>query len=113
MSAHQVLVLLIIQLSLLVLPAPGLSLLFRKAGAPAWKAFVPFYNTWVMQALAGRRKHWVFWQLIPVAGWFITMSIYVEFVKTFGRFKLWEHALAALLPMIYFPILGSDPSIKF
>ena len=107
---HQVLVLLIIQLALVLLPAPGLYLLFKKAGEKqSWKAFIPFYNTWIMQELAGRPKHWVFWQFVPVMGWFITMGLYVEFVKTFGKFHLWEHALAALLPMFYFPILGMDP----
>src|SRR6201999_4209047 len=113
MSTHQVIVLIIIQLSLLLLPAPGLYLLFQKAGIPGWKAFIPFYNTWLMQDLGHRPKHWVFWQLIPVAGWFITMSLCVEFVKLFGKFKLWEHALAALLPLIYFWVLGRDPQVKY
>jgi signal peptidase I len=115
MSTHQVIVLLIIQLALLLLPAPGLYLLFKKAGQGenSWKAFVPFYNTWIMQELAGRPKHWVFWQLVPVMGWFITMGICIELVKTFGKFNLWEHALAALLPVVYFPLLGADPKIKY
>lgn len=112
---HQVLVLLIIQLALVLLPAPGLYLLFKKAGlgAQSWKAFVPFYNTWIMQELAGRPKHWVFWQLVPVMGWFITMGLLVEFVKVFGKFHLWEHALAALLPMIYLPGIGADPNTNY
>jgi signal peptidase I len=133
MSVHQVLVLLIIQLALVLLPAPGLYLLFKKAGGPpkpgeapkpgetpkagetpkSWLAFIPFYNTWIMQELAGRPKHWIFWQFVPVMGWFITMGLYAEFVKTFGKFHLWEHALAALLPMLYFPILGTDPKTKY
>jgi signal peptidase I len=115
MSTHQVLVLIIIQLGLLLLPAPGLYLLFKKAGEKeqSWKAFIPFYNTWIIQELGGRPKHWVFWQLIPVAGWFVTMALYVEFVKTFGKFSLWEHALAALLPMFYFPVLGADPGTNY
>lgn len=112
---HQVLVLLIIQLALVLLPAPGLYLLFKKAGlgAQSWKAFIPFYNTWIIQELAGRPKHWVFWQLVPVMGWFITMGLLVEFVKTYGKFHLWEHALAALLPVIYLPVIGADPNTKY
>src|SRR5580658_7009961 len=113
MSPHQILVLILIQLGLLLLPSFGLSLLFKKAGTPAWTAYIPFYNTWVIQELGKRPKHWVFWQLVPVAGWFVTMAIYVEFVKNFGKFSLWEHALAALLPMFYFPTLGYDPTTKF
>ena len=113
MSSHQILVLVLIQLIILLLPAIGLVKLFEKAGAPGWKAYVPFYNTWTMLELAQRPKHWVFWQLIPVVGWFISMGIYVEFVKTFGKFKLYEHALAALLPIIYFPMIGYDAKVKF
>jgi signal peptidase I len=113
MSSHQLLVLLLIQVILLLLPSVGLARLFEKAGVPGWKAYIPFYNTWVMMQLAERPKHWVFWQFIPVVGWFITMGIYVEFVKTYGKFALWEHALAALLPLIYFPMIGFDPKVKF
>jgi signal peptidase I len=113
MSTHQIFVLLLIQLALLLLPAFGLSLLFKKAGAPTRSAYIPFYNTWVIQELGGRPKHWVFWQLLPIAGWFITMAIYVEFVKNFGKFRLWEHALAALLPFFYFPAIGYDPATRF
>jgi signal peptidase I len=113
MSTHQLFVLILIQLGLLLLPAFGLSLLFKKAGAPAWAAYVPFYNTWIIQDLGGRPKNWVFWQLLPIAGWFMTMAIYVEFVKNFGKFKLWEHALASLLPFFYFPAIGYERQTKF
>jgi len=113
MPIHQLLILLLSELALLLLPAPGLALLFRKAGVPEWKAFIPFYNTWIMQTLGARARHWVIWQAVPVAGWFITLGLYVEFVKLFGKFRLWEHALAALLPFFYFPILGLDPAVRF
>jgi signal peptidase I len=88
------------------LPSFGLAPLFVKAGAPAWKAYVPFYNTWVMQDLAKRPKHWVFWQFIPVVGWFISPGIFIEFVKLFGKFTLGQHTLAALFAPFYFPYLG-------
>lgn len=97
---------------LVILPAPGLARLFAKAGAPAWKAWVPFYNTWVMQELAQRPRHWVFWQFIPVVGWFITPGIFIEFAKVFGRFSVLHHTGAALLAPLYFPYLAykEDPA---
>src|SRR5580658_7970539 len=113
MSSHQLLVLVLIQVIILLLPSIGLAKLFEKAGVPGWKAYVPFYNTWIMLQLAERPKHWVYWQIIPVVGWFISLGIYVEFVKIFGKFKLWEHAMAALLPIVYFPMIGFDPKVKF
>ena len=95
------------------LPAFGFYKLFQKAGAPAWKAFVPFYNTWVMQELAQRPKHWVFWQLIPVGGWFISMGIFIEFVKIFGKFSFLHHAAASLLAPLYFPYIANGKDTKF
>ena len=88
------------------LPSFGLAKLFEKAGAPSWKAYIPFYNTWVMQDLAKRTEHWVFWQFIPVVGWFISPGIFIEFVKLFGKFTLGQHTLAALFAPFYFPYLA-------
>src|SRR6186713_527941 len=95
------------------LPAFGFYKLFQKAGAPAWKAFVPFYNTWIMQELAQRPKHWVFWQLIPVGGWFISMGIFIEFTKIFGKFSFLHHAAASLLAPFYFPFIANSKDTKF
>jgi signal peptidase I len=98
---------------LVFLPSFGLSKLFAKAGEQPWKAYVPFYNTWVMQKLARRPVHWVFWQFIPVIGWFITPGIFIEFTKAFGKFSLGQHTLAALFAPFYFPWLASQKDVKF
>ncbi|GEO09103.1 signal peptidase I [Segetibacter aerophilus] len=87
--------------------------MFQKAGIPAWKAYVPFYNTWVMVTLGKRSRHWVFWQVIPVVGWFITISIYIEFVKLFGKFNLTQHILTALASPIYFLYVGYSPATTY
>jgi signal peptidase I len=98
---------------LVFLPSFGLARLFQKAGVPSWKAFVPFYNTWVMQTLAQRPRHWVFWQFIPVVGWFISPGIFIEFVKLFGKFSVGAHTLAALLAPLYFPYMAYVQDVKY
>ena len=113
MTLHQIWVLILIQLLILLLPSFGLSKLFEKAGQPGWKAWVPFYNTWVMLNLASRPRHWVFWQFIPVVGWFISMGIFIEFIKTFGKFRLYQHAMSALVPVFYFPAVGTNKDDRF
>ena len=113
MSSNDIFVLLVVSLLLVLLPAPGLYKMFQKAGIPAWKAFVPFYNTWEIVKAAHLRKHWFFWQFIPVAGWFITMWFFVEWVKLFGKFKLYQHAAAALVPFLYFPYIGYNKKDKY
>lgn len=113
MPLSHVLIVYFISILIVFLPSFGLAKMFQKAGVEQWKAFIPFYNTWVMQGLAKRPKHWVFWQFIPVAGWFISPGIFIEFVKLFGRFTLGEHSLAALFAPFYFPYLGYSPKIHY
>jgi signal peptidase I len=113
MPLSHVLTVYLISLLLVFLPSFGLAKMFQKAGVPPWKAFVPFYNTWVMQELAHRPKHWVFWQLIPVIGWFITPGIFIEWVKLFGRFTFGQHTLAALFAPFYFPYLGYSDNVRY
>lgn len=113
MPLEHILVVYLISFLLVFLPSFGLAKMFQKAGVEQWKAYIPFYNTWVMQDLARRPKHWVFWQLIPVVGWFITPGIFIEFVKLFGRFSFWEHTLAALFAPLYFPYLGYSSQIHY
>src|SRR6476661_6033851 len=113
MPAYHLFIVYLISVLLVFLPSFGLAKMFQKAGVEQWKAFIPFYNTWVMQDLAGRPKHWVFWQLIPVVGWFISPGILIEFVKLFGRFSLGDHILAALAAPFYFPYLGYSDKVRF
>jgi signal peptidase I len=110
---HDLLIIYLIQFLLVFLPAFGLAKLFRKANVPENKAWIPFYNTWQILESGNRPRHWFFWQFIPVVGWFITMGIYIEWVKCFGKFSLLQHAAAALVPFIYFPLIGNDPKTKF
>ena len=113
MPFSHILTVYLISILLVLLPSFGLAKMFQKAGVAQWKAYIPFYNTWVMQDLAKRPKHWVFWQLIPVVGWFITPGIFIEWVKLFGRFSLGDHTLAALFAPFYFPYLGYNDKVRY
>lgn len=113
MSFSEIAGLFIIGLVIILLPAIGLYGMFKKAGEQGWKAFIPFYNTWVMVELAGMKKYWFFLQFIPIAGWFISMGILIEFVKVFGKFKFYEHALAVLVSFIYFIYIGFNKDDRY
>ena len=84
----------------------GLYGMFRKAGIAPWKGLVPYYNTWCMVEKMQLKKVWFFLQLIPVAGVFVTLWIFIKFVEHFGRFGFWHHFLTVFVPFIYFPYLG-------
>ena len=113
MPLSQLLTIYLIGTLIVFLPSFGLYKMFEKAGVPGWKAFIPFYNTWVMQELSQRPKHWVFWQFIPVVGWFISPGIFIEFVKLFGKFSLGQHTLAALFAPFYFLYLGYSRDVRY
>ncbi|HOZ96871.1 MAG TPA: signal peptidase I [Niabella sp.] len=112
MPFYHLFVIYLISLLLVWLPSFGLAKLFKKAGKESWKAYVPFYNTWVMQEIAQRPKHWVFWQFIPVVGWFITPGIFIEFTKVFCRFSFLDHAAASLFSFFYFPWLANHKDAR-
>jgi signal peptidase I len=113
MPIKHLLVIYLVQTLIVFLPSFGLARLFEKARVEKWKAFVPFYNTWIMQTVAKRPRHWVFWQFIPVVGWFISPGIFIEFVKLFGKFSVGAHTLAALFAPLYFPYLAYVKDVKW
>lgn len=113
MPLQHIFIVYLISTLIVFLPSFGFAKLFVKAGAPAWKAYVPFYNTWVMQDLAKRPKHWVFWQFIPVVGWFISPGIFIEFAKVFGQFSFGSHTAASLAAPVYFPYLAYKKNPNF
>jgi signal peptidase I len=113
MSSHQVLILCLIALVLFILPAAGTYLLFKKAGQPGWKGLIPVFNTYVMLQVSKRPVYWFFLQFIPVMGWFITLAIYIEFIKVYGKFRFYEHALIALTGGLFFLYYGLDPKTKY
>lgn len=91
----------------------GMYGMFIKAGIPAWKALVPFYNTWCIVEKLKLKKWWFFFQLVPIAGQFITIWILIKFVEHFGRFGIGHHALTVFLPFIYFPYLGFSKDERY
>ncbi len=113
MPLSHILTVYLISILIVFLPSFGLAKMFQKAGVESWKAYIPFYNTWVMQVIAKRPTHWVFWQFIPVVGWFISPGIFIEFVKLYGRFALGQHTLAALFAPFYFPYLGYSDKVRY
>ncbi|MBS1566850.1 MAG: signal peptidase I, partial [Bacteroidetes bacterium] len=113
MSNGELFTVILIALLIVLLPSIGLYGMFRKAGVPGWKAFIPFYNTFVMLQIAERPIYWFFLQFIPVVGWFVTIGIIIEFVKVFGKFRFYQHALTVLAGMFYLPYIGFNKKDKF
>ena len=113
MTSYQILIIALISFLIVFLPSAGLYGMFKKAGVPGWKALIPFYNTGVILDISKRPRHWFIWQFVPIVGWFVNLGIYIEFVKTFGKFKLWEHVLTIFASPLYFLYIGSNQTDRF
>jgi signal peptidase I len=91
----------------------GMYGMFKKAGIEPWKAFIPFYNTWLIVEKCHIRKYWFWLQFIPIAGQFITIWITIIFVMHFKKVTVPDHAATVFLPFIYFPYLGFSKDVKW
>ena len=91
----------------------GMYGMFKKAGMEGWKAFIPFYNTWLIVAKSNIRRYWFWLQLIPIAGQFITIWITIIFVMHFKKVSVPDHAATVFFPFIYFPYLGFSDKVKW
>lgn len=87
--------------------------IFRKAGVDGWKAWVPFYNSWVFLELGGQQGWLVLLHLIPGVGIVSTIFSYIasyhigaSFSKPGGGWVV----LYIFLPVIWLAILAFDSS---
>lgn len=91
--------------------------IFTKAGRPAWEAYVPFYNAYILITQIIGRPAWWFWviiasSVIPVLN-FITWIVALVFgillmndlSKSFGKDSAYTVGLV-LLPIVFLPMLG-------
>ncbi len=98
---------------LVILPVAGLYKLFEKAGEQGWKAIVPIFNWYLMLKLSGKSALWVLLMLIPGLNILIGIGITVDFVKSYGKFRLREQFAAVVLAFIYLPKWGFDKETKY
>jgi signal peptidase I len=71
------------------------------------------YNTWLIVEKCNIGKKWFWFQLIPIAGQFITIWITIIYVMQFGKTNLLHHTLLTFVPFIYFPLIGLDKNTKW
>ena len=85
---------------------------FTKAGIPGWKCLIPIYNAILMLRLVDRPDWWLFLLLIPLVNIVFGVVIQLELAERFGK-SMGFGAGLALLPFIFYPILGFGPAIYY
>lgn len=79
---------------------------FPKAGQPAWAAFVPLYNLYVLVVGVARLSTlWFVLLLVPVVHIIAAILVNMEVAKRFGKSEAFGLGLA-LLGFVFYPILG-------
>ncbi len=84
--------------------------LFKKAGENPIKLFIPYYNLYIWLKLIEKSAWWYLWLIIPFINVFTFMLMLTELIKGFGKNKMYEQFLAAVVPFVYLPWLASTPA---
>jgi hypothetical protein len=82
-----------------------LGLVFRKAGQPLWAGFVPIYNSYILLKVVGRPGWWLILYFIPFINLIITIIVYLDLAKSFGKGVGFAVGLI-ILSFIFIPILA-------
>ncbi len=95
----------ILYLAIIVLCIAGVWKTFVKAGQPGWAAIIPIYNLIVLLQIAGRPIWWIILFLIPCVQIVMIFIVDIDVAKKFAKGAGFGVGMA-LLPFIFFPILG-------
>ncbi|WP_369412417.1 signal peptidase I [Mucilaginibacter rivuli] len=91
----------------------GCWFLFQKAGKPGWMALIPIVNVYVMIELSGKPKWWMLMFFIPGVNILFAIGLYIDFFKSYGKFKLSDWMKGILLGFYFMPKWGLDPKVKY
>ena len=56
---------------------------FIKCGQPGWIGFIPVYNYYIHIQIVGRPKWWILLLFVPVANFFVILTIHLDLLKSF------------------------------
>lgn len=96
-----------------ILLSISLMKVFEKAGEEGWKALVPGLNFMVWSTLVGRKSSYAALLLIPIVNIFIYAGLCVDLVRSFGKYRFWQSALAVIYAPLCFFQLGYKEEEKY
>jgi len=87
--------------------------IFKKAGVPAWIAWVPIYNNWKLFEIGGQKGFWAILTIVPIVQFVSIVFMYIAMyhiglkLGKSGSFVL----LAIFLPIVWLIWLAVDKSV--
>ncbi|MES2678297.1 MAG: signal peptidase I [Bacteroidota bacterium] len=100
-------------LALVIISFFGLSKLFTKAGIESWKAFIPFYNFYLLAKLLDKPWWWCLIMLVPGVNIIMYGVFGFNTARAFNKPSNQDLLFASLLPYIFFLKIGFDDTAKF
>ena len=82
---------------------------FEKAGEPSWIGFVPFYNYYVHLKIIGRPAWWLLVLFVPVANFFVALTMHLDLLKSFDRYSYFDQAVGVILAPFYMVYVAYGP----
>ena len=91
----------------------GLSRLFVKVSLPAWKAWIPVYNFYILSKLLNKPSWWALIMVVPGVN-IIMYGVYgFNVARAFNKTSTQDLLFASILPYVFLLKLGMDASVKF
>ena len=83
---------------------------FKAAGQKGFYSVIPYFNIYILLKIIKKSKKfwWWFFIIFPYINIFMLFLMLIELGKCFGKFKIWEEFMAAVLPFIFFPLIVKD-----
>jgi hypothetical protein len=89
-----------------VIVAVALMGVFRKAGEPAWAAWVPIYNSYVLTRIAGYNPWMFLLLLIPIVNIVFSIMVALGVGRAFGKGGAFSFFLLWLFAIIGYFVVG-------
>ena len=93
---------------LYVLACLPLAGVFKKAGIEGWKAWVPFYNGYVLLRMVGRPGWWLALMFVPLLNLAVSIIASHDLSKSFGKDVAFTVGLVLLGPVFLFVLWLGD-----
>ncbi len=100
----------VVALFMYIIGAIFLGKVFKKAGVPAWQAWVPILNSWKMFELGGKPGFWAVLAIVPVLN--IVSAIFgiiaMHNINLKLRYDAGMTVLAVLIPLVWLIVVGTS-----
>lgn len=84
---------------------------FEKIGEASWKAFVPFYNYFLVFKFGAKKPWWSLLMLFPGVHIVMWMSANVSYIRRFGFFTLTDTLQGIFFPYLIFWKIANDKNL--